>query len=152
GPDVMLGSACVDLENLGAEWSSQIVPLEGPLSGHVELSMRKKPEFQLLRDTMTLAKTLGSSLGTLVPPLAQLGFEIGVLDTTVAGVELRLKQHLQSMGLQLPSTANGHNGNMPGAALLDFMRVAGSVQRSIQGLAEQFMALAKEIALSVQQG
>jgi Lipoxygenase/C2 domain len=152
GPDALLGRTSVDITRVSSPWSHLCVALEGPVSGWVELSLRTKPELQVLRGAMWRAKALGGWLQGLVPPLAQLGFEIGVVETTLATVELEIARRLKAMGLTLSPANGGQPGNLPGAALLDFMRTATGVQRIIRGLADQFMVLTREIARSVHAG
>jgi arachidonate 5-lipoxygenase len=152
GPDALLGSVDVDIADVSSEWACRRVPLEGSRTGELEISLRARPELQVLRDTMSLSKTLGGWLGDLLPPLGQLGFEIGLIDTTVARVEQGITRRLTARGLALSPSNGGRRGNLPGAALLDAMLIAGRAQGTILGLAEQLLALAKQIARSIHEG
>lgn len=149
GRDALLGGVDVDVTELTGGWAPRRVPLQG--SGELQISVRARPELQVLRDSMSLAKTLGSWLGRLVPPLGQLGFEIGMVDTTVAKLEMGITRRLSAKGLSIPRS-NGARGNLPGATLLDVMSVAGRAQRTVQGLADQLLALAKQITKSIHEG
>jgi arachidonate 5-lipoxygenase len=101
---------------------------------------------------MTLAKTAGSWLGGLIPSLARLGREIGVVDTTVAKIQQGITQRLQAKGLwRLPAGADRGPG-LPRVNLLDIMRTVGSARRTIRGLADQVLALASQIAHSIHEG
>lgn len=152
--DEPIGHATVDLSRItNGKWVEQTVLLEGPKSGQLTIEMRYKPLFDELRKTMSLAKTLGSSLGKYVPQLGQLGFEIGIVDTTLANVEFAARDRLMAYmpaGTKLTTFDPGRN--VVGTLLLDLRRAISGVQNTIQGLAGQAMALAQQIHESIVEG
>lgn len=169
GRDSLLGMATVDFAKLLNEGGSEeggsgdggrnegrsakrvTVLLEGAMAGEIVVSLRYRPQFQVLRGAMTLAKTLGSSFGETFPLLGQLGREIGTLDLIVANLRLAARDYLtRRLGLAVPSGRFG--GNFAGAALLDLRRAVANVQMIIMGLAEQFVALAQQIRESIKEG
>lgn len=152
GADALIGNASVDISKVTPEWTDQTLDLPGPQSGQVKLSVRAAPEFQVLRDAMSLTKRVATQVGDLAPWVAQLGFEIGMVDTTLATIEQKLTQQLQGMGLKAPLTDGSAPGNLPGAAMLDFMSLAGKAEKTIQGLTDQLLVLAKTMVGSIQKG
>ncbi|WP_394833697.1 SRPBCC family protein [Pendulispora rubella] len=154
GRDTLLGTAKVEIPSaLGTDWSQLTVILHGAAAGELVIAVRRRPEFQVLRETMSLAKTLGSRLGKFVPPLGQLGFEISMLDMAFANIESVAQRYLsQTVGTAL-HLGNGQSAtDLAGTLLLDIGRAAAGVQNTIEGLAGQALALAQQVIESIKQG
>ncbi|WP_394844168.1 SRPBCC family protein [Pendulispora brunnea] len=154
GRDTLLGTARVELPSkVGPEWKQISVMLHGAAAGELLIALRCRPEFQVLRETMSLAKTLGSRLGKFVPPLGQLGFEIGMLDTAFANAQSVAQRYLsQTMGTALHLRNGESVTDLAGTLLLDIGRAAAGVQNTIEGLASQALALAQQVIESIKQG
>ena len=155
GRDTLMGTAKVEIPSFtNGEIVEKTLQLEGPHSGTVTVSMQQRPEFEVLKGTMSLVKSLGSALGRFIPPLGQLALEIEMLDTAVAGIESAARTYLgQTLGLDLrgsqgPAAAD----NLPGAFLIDLGKSVGDVHQTIQGLTGQFLALARQVVESIKAG
>lgn len=154
GRDNLIGTATIGFDKLtNGEAVQQTVQLEGPTTGKLTVSLRYRLEFEALRNAMNLAKTLGGgTIGRAVPLLGQLGFEIGMLDTTVANLEIAARTYLtQKLGFQLPRAVDPV-ANKAGLVLLDLRQAAAGVQVTIRGIAEQLIVLAQAVQQSIREG
>jgi hypothetical protein len=99
GRDALLGRATVACDFDGDQtWVKKTVDLEGEVAGRLDIELRRRPEFETLRDSMSLAKRLGSGpIGEWFPMVRQLGTEISMLDTSLATLQLFMRKEIPQL-------------------------------------------------------